>query len=389
MECLNCLVPGLAGDEEFGKLDYGPMRLADIRRRQEWPSEVMTSPLTIEGEAYRLRYSFVKQRGYYADDPEKANQDSMAILPNLSETVPFAVGVFDGHGEYGDDCSGSVADNIGAELAQGAQRGHAQDIPAALRATYSSLNATLHASDDFDDEVSGTTAVTLIFADGMLWTANVGDSRAIIAQSSNDGSLVPRALSNDHSPFDKLERARIRRQGGEIASVRQRRNGEMVPDDFWDVDLTNRDLAQKFPAPRVWSADRSVEGPACAFTRSLGDAMGERLGVISEPEITCKELRKHDRFVCVASDGVWEFLSNEDVCAIVQRFDEPLAACRAVVAEAYRLWMKYDGRGTDDITIVLLFIEPASGDANGAAPSSPGVPRITRGRGDSFRTVSA
>ena len=56
-----------------------------------------------------------------------------------------------------------------------------------------------------------------------------------------------------------------------------------------------------------------------------------------------------EQFVCLCSDGVWEFLTNQAVCDIIGQYDVPLDACRATVAEAYRLWLQFDVR-TDDIT---------------------------------------
>lgn len=58
----------------------------------------------------------------------------------------------------------------------------------------------------------------------------------------------------------------------------------------------------------------------------------------------------------LASDGVWEFLTNQTVTDMILKFDDPLEACRAVVAEAYRLWLQYEVR-TDDITMVLFFLD--------------------------------
>lgn len=84
--------------------------------------------------------------------------------------------------------------------------------------------------------------------------------------------------------------------------------------------------------------------------------MGERVGVICDPELTKKELKEHDKFICLCSDGVWEFLTNQAVCNIIAPHDgDPLAACRSVVAESYRLWLQFDIR-TDDITMILAFI---------------------------------
>ena len=51
--------------------------------------------------------------------------------------------------------------------------------------------------------------------------------------------------------------------------------------------------------------------PGCAFTRSMGDSVAEAVGVFSEPEVLTKELGADDRFIVIASDGVWEFLTNQ------------------------------------------------------------------------------
>jgi len=56
-----------------------------------------------------------------------------------------------------------------------------------------------------------------------------------------------------------------------------------------------------------------MEAPGLAMSRSLGDKSGREVGVISEPEIFELILKEEDRFIVIASDGVWEFLSNEEV----------------------------------------------------------------------------
>lgn len=45
--------------------------------------------------------------------------------------------------------------------------------------------------------------------------------------------------------------------------------------------------------------------------------MAKRVGVISDPEIEYLEINKDDKFIVIASDGVWEFLSNEEVVKII------------------------------------------------------------------------
>jgi serine/threonine protein phosphatase PrpC len=49
------------------------------------------------------------------------------------------------------------------------------------------------------------------------------------------------------------------------------------------------------------------------MTRSCGDAVAVLAGVNAESETMQFELKKKDKFIVVASDGVWEFLSNEFV----------------------------------------------------------------------------
>lgn len=68
-------------------------------------------------------------------------------------------------------------------------------------------------------------------------------------------------------------------------------------------------------------------------------------------------LRDGDRFVVVASDGVWEFMTNQQVADMVSDYwDDPLQACKVIVAQAYDLWLQYEVR-TDDITIIILKID--------------------------------
>lgn len=71
-------------------------------------------------------------------------------------------------------------------------------------------NKALHKSD-IDDSLSGTTGVTIIVKGDILYVANVGDSRAIIA-SDIDGKVKYSPLSSDQTPFRKDERERLKRK---------------------------------------------------------------------------------------------------------------------------------------------------------------------------------
>lgn len=56
-----------------------------------------------------------------------------------------------------------------------------------------------------------------------------------------------------------------------------------------------------------------MEAPGLAMSRSLGDKAGRDLGVISEPDVYEIILKEEDKFIVIASDGVWEFFTNADV----------------------------------------------------------------------------
>lgn len=121
----------------------------------------------------------------------------------------------------------------------------------------------------------------------------------------------------------------------------------------WGTEL-GEEIDEVGDPPRVW--DHTLERPGCAFTRSLGDNVAEQCGVYAEPEILVWKLNSKDRFVVIASDGVFEFLTSQAVVDAISKFENPLDAAKHVVSEAYRLWLTYDDR-TDDITIIILCFE--------------------------------
>lgn len=74
------------------------------------------------------------------------------------------------------------------------------------------------------------------------------------------------------------------------------------------------------------------------------------------PLFVCRELTANDKCIIIASDGVFEFLTNQMIADIVARYDDPLQACKAVTSAAYDMWLQYEVR-TDDITIIALFVD--------------------------------
>lgn len=186
--------------------------------------------------------------------------------------------------------------------------------------------------------------------DNRLFISNVGDSRAIIASLSPDGRLVAKPLSNDQTPYRKDERERIKKYGARILSMDQLEGIEPIHENWGDLTL-GEEIDEGGDPPRIWSPDGDY--PGTAFTRSLGDSVAEVLGVNAEPEILEKELGPDDLFIVIASDGVFEFLTNQMVADIIFSNSDFNKGCREVVENAYEQWLQYEVR-TDDITMIAL-----------------------------------
>jgi len=56
------------------------------------------------------------------------------------------------------------------------------------------------------------------------------------------------------------------------------------------------------------------------MSRSFGDAVACTVGVISIPECREVTLTPLDKIIVLASDGVWEFMANEEVASLVYPF---------------------------------------------------------------------
>ena len=115
--------------------------------------------------------------------------------------------------------------------------------------------------------------------------------------------------------------------------------------------------------PRVWVQGKQY--PGTAFTRSLGDDTAENIGVIAEPEIITTSLTVHDEYLIIASDGIFEFLTNDKVLKICQASSNPVEACENLTNAACDQWLEHEHR-TDDITVIVCFLssshQPESGE---------------------------
>ena len=193
----------------------------------------------------------------------------------------------------------------------------------------------------FDVEYSGSTCVSIILEENninKIYIANVGDSRAIIIKEIKNNNYIPYQISRDHKPTEKDEAQRVLDYDGEIEKIED-------DDGNWTGPL------------RVWV--KGSDGPGLAMTRSFGDEVGASVGVVSVPEVGEYKIKEEDKAIIIASDGLWEYMSNEEVCDVVKTViakNNPDIISEKLYEESLIRWRLKD-TGIDDITIICILLK--------------------------------
>ena len=60
--------------------------------------------------------------------------------------------------------------------------------------------------------------------------------------------------------------------------------------------------------------------PGLSISRSLGDLLAHHIGVTSRPDVRIEEIHMSDKFITIASDGVWSHMEPDDIGEIVSEF---------------------------------------------------------------------
>jgi len=235
-------------------------------------------------------------------------------LPNLGGAV-FA-GVYDGH--VGEKASEFCVSRLHEILAQ-KLTGGTNDYEAALTKAFQETNEVFLAQPG--EDVSGTTACVMLRVRDTLYVANAGDSRCVVF-----GSDGPCQISTDHRPDDAAEYARIEAAGGELFD----------------------------PEDGVGSRVCGPAGAMLACSRSIGDRHFKPV-VTCEPDIFQRPIGTGDAFAILASDGVWDEVSNLKACNLVASVLETGSAQDAAVA----LCDAAEKAGSEDnISAIVVTLSP-------------------------------
>nr|KJB27362.1 hypothetical protein B456_004G293300 [Gossypium raimondii] len=207
-------------------------------------------------------------------------------------------GVFDGHG--GARAAEYVKQNLFSNLIRHPK--FISDTKSAIADAYSHTDSEFLKSENNQNRDAGSTASTAILVGDRLLVANVGDSRAVICRGGN-----AIAVSRDHKPDQTDERQRIEDAGGFV----------------------------------MWA------GGVLAVSRAFGDRLLKQY-VVADPEIQEEKIDSSLEFLILASDGLWDVVSNEEAVAMIKPIQDPEQAAKRLMQEACQ-------RGSaDNITCVVV-----------------------------------
>lgn len=278
------------------------------------PSGTSTSrsPVTGGGLSQNGKFSY----GYASSPGKRSSMEDFyeTRIDGVDGEVVGLFGVFDGHG--GVRAAEYVKKNLFSNLIRHPK--FISDTKSAIADAYNHTDSEFLKSENSQNKDAGSTASTAILVGDRLLVANVGDSRAVICRG---GKAI--AVSRDHKPDRTDERQRIEDAGGFV----------------------------------IWAGTWRVGG-VLAVSRAFGDRLLKQY-VVADPEINEEVVDDSLEFLILASDGLWDVVSNEEAVAMVKPIDDPEEAARRLMQEAYQ-------RGSaDNITcVVVRFLDCESSNAD-------------------------
>lgn len=307
---------------EEKKIDFkNPLNETKTPPLENTPKATQNTEKSKSIENFSNKYIYkvyeISRIGYSGPNVKKFNQDNYFIFESfLDDPDSIYLSVCDGHGMYGHDVSKFLREVLPHAVNENWMKYNEkanipsnriflqdskQDRDRIIQETFIDVNDKLCVESGIDTKFSGSTCVSMIYTLDHLVCANVGDSRCTIGRLVDGGTIIKldwvhKDLSRDHKPGDSDEKERIIKNNGRIEPY--------------------TDENEEFTGPdRVWLKDEDL--PGLAMSRSFGDEVAASVGVIPVPEIFDWKLTKEDKFVILASDGLWEFIESGEVKLLI------------------------------------------------------------------------
>ncbi|XP_029961759.1 neutral and basic amino acid transport protein rBAT-like isoform X2 [Salarias fasciatus] len=296
------------------------------------------------GEGNGLRYGLSSMQGWRVE-MEDAHTAVLGLpAPGMTDWSFFAV--YDGHAgsKVANYCSKHLLEHIitasvtagGTQGFQAGSDGSTTDLPASgcpaveavkagIRTGFLRIDEHMRSFSDLRNGMdrSGSTAVGILLSPDHFFFINCGDSRAVLYRNSN---VCFSTL--DHKPCNPRERERIQNAGGSV--MIQRVNGSLaVSRALGDYDY------------------KCVDGKGP--TEQLVSPEPEVFVMVRAPE--------QDQFVILACDGIWDVMSNEELCEFVKSRLEVCDDLERVCNEVVDTCLHKGSR--DNMSVVLVCLPNA------------------------------
>ncbi|CAL0334852.1 unnamed protein product [Lupinus luteus] len=220
-------------------------------------------------------------------------EDSVSVHPFFSQQEFHYFAVFDGHGcsHVATMCKERLHQILNEEIREAREKNMELEWKKVMEKGFGLMDDEVQKRSHSDNQslrcrcelqtphcdAVGSTAVVVVVTPEKIIVSNCGDSRAVLCRK---GVAIP--LSSDHKPDRPDEMNRVESAGGRVIN--------------WDV-------------PRVLGV--------LSMSRAIGDNYLKPY-VISEPEVTVTKRSNDDECLILASDGLWDVVSNETACGVVR-----------------------------------------------------------------------
>ena len=306
----------------------------------------------INNDDFKISWSGKSKAGKDKNKNVKINQDAFRVCENINNIKNFNIYILcDGHGRDGHYVSKYITENIISMISSHSLKIFHKNIEEIYNALiknnyqlikdiFSQIDICLSLQKDFDTEKSGCTCILILQIGSKIISANIGDSRAILVYSNSQNLFKTKTfpLSLDSKPDLPSELKRIINCGGEVHKNINKKGEYVGP-------------------MRVFA--RGKDFPGLAMSRSFGDFQSKQYGVINEPTFVEYCLDENCRYIVICSDGVWDFIDNDNVVKIGNRHylnNNPEGFCLEILEKASYWWQKED-IVIDDITALIVFFK--------------------------------
>ncbi len=224
---------------------------------------------------------------------------------HLSSTNPLVLGsVFDGHGTkdlghiVADKCSRTMLGYLQKFNAWTYLEGNdAENLKESVWSVVENLESDALDLNEAYRTYAGTTLCAVLLSTEMLVSINVGDSRAIMASQNQTNTTKIVQLTQDHVPGQKEELRRILENGGWVENGFV--NGYItMTRAIGDTDVKEHRNETQFPGKKD------------------GQEFGPKL-IVFDPDIVFFKRDRKQKFLIIATDGIWGSIGNELAVKIV------------------------------------------------------------------------